>query len=168
MSSHWVHFGASRRSLLSWTAMRSTSGAPFSMFHQSAPRAWSTRSSPINARAETFRFESNRTRFIVAHEMLQAIIAKPSLSSGPVSSTFPICMEGPIRFPLAGSVVRDHAETFRISPPNTEIRKGGPGAYSVRRRPKKRCKQAVLARRLPIPGWYAADQMGKVEVRRRP
>jgi len=35
------------------------------------------------ARAETFRFESNRTRFIVAHEMLRAIIAKPSLPSGP-------------------------------------------------------------------------------------
>jgi len=73
-------------------------------------------------------------------------------------------MEGPIRFPLAGSVVRDRAETFRISPPNTDMRKVGPGAYRVLRRPKKRCRQAVLARRLPIPGWYAADQMGKVEL----
>jgi len=79
-------------------------------------------------------------------------------------STFPICMEGLIRFPLAGSVVRDHAETFRISPPNTDMRKVGPGAYRVLRRPKKRCKQAVLARRLPIPDGYAADQMGKVEL----
>ncbi len=81
------------------------------------------------------------------------------------SSTFPICMEGLIRFPLAGSVVRDRAETFRISPPNTDMRKVGPGAYRVLRRPKKRCKQAVLARRLPIPDGYAADQMGKVEQR---
>jgi len=73
-------------------------------------------------------------------------------------------MEGLIRFPLAGSVVRDRAETFRISPLNTDMRKVGPGAYRVLRRPKKRCRQAVLARRLPIPDGYAADQMGKVEV----
>jgi len=90
----------------------------------------------------------------------------PAILAFDLSSTFPICMEGLIRFPLAGSVVRDRAETFRISPLNTDMRKVGPGAYRVLRRPKKRCRQAVLARRLPIPDGYAADQMGKVELRR--
>ena len=79
-------------------------------------------------------------------------------------STFPICMEGQIRFPLAGSAVGDRAETFRISPPNTDVRKVGPGACDVLWRPKKGCRQAILARRLPTPGWHATDQVGKVEL----
>ena len=93
------------------------------------------------------------------------ITADSSIPKHALSSTFPICLEGPIRFPLTGSAVRDRAETFHLSLPDTDMRKVGPGECGILRRPEKCCREAVLAQRLPTSGWYAADQMGKVELR---
>ncbi len=65
---------------------------------------------------------------------------------------FPHLHGGPIGFPLAGSAVLDSAETFRISPLDANTRKVESGVRGVLRWPKKRCGQAVLACRPPIPG----------------
>ncbi len=65
---------------------------------------------------------------------LPATTKKKASTAQFLSSTFPIRMEGPIRFSLAWSAVPNSAETFRILSPDTDMRKVEPGECGALRR----------------------------------
>ncbi len=81
-----------------------------------------------------------------------------------VSSTFPFAWRSRSGFPMPDQQIALVRRFFVFRPPDTDMRKVGSGACGGLGRPEKRCRSAVLARRLPTPRWYAADQMGKVEI----
>ncbi len=85
-----------------------------------------------------------------------------------LSSTFPIRMEGPIWFSLARSAVPNSAETFRLSSPDTDMRKVEPGECSALRRRGETFWAHRSRSATANSGPYAADQMGKVELRPLP